>query len=322
MEEEIVPLSEETPEREKKQNKLVEFLANVLRGVAIGVAFIIPGFSGGSVAAILGIYEKLVGAIADIFKSFKKSFLFLLPILLGMLLGIAALILPIQWGLKHFPIPTVTLFVGLAIGGLPSVTEKCKGGKVTWKHALAGLIPLAAAASLCFLPHGNPVDLFHLNFGGYLLLVVIGIVGSCALVVPGISGSMLLLIFGYYNPIVELVTKNLLAGDRVGICILVLFCLVIGIVVGFFGISVLMKFLLKKFPRGTYFAILGFIVGSVPAVFVSTAGEAGLTLATLPTNPWYWIVSVLLLAFGIAISYCLVRFAREAEKKKRESEQK
>lgn len=308
MSEEQNPVSSE----EKKPNKVVEFLANVLRGVAIGVAFIIPGFSGGSVAAILGIYEKLVGAVADLFKNFKKNILFLLPILLGMILGIAALILPIQWGIKHYPIPTVTLFVGLAIGGLPSVTDRMKGGKIRYMHVLAGLIPLLAAAALCFLPQGQEVNLFELNFGGYLLLVLIGIVGSCALVVPGISGSMLLLIFGYYNPLVRLVTGHLLRGDNVGICLLVVFCVMVGLVVGFFGISVLMKFLLKKFPRGTYFSIFGFIVGSIPAVYFSTAKDAGLTASALSSlSPWYWVVSVLFLFIGIALSYSLVWYAKK-----------
>ena len=195
----VAPLEEEEKENlppslngEKKPSKAVEFLADILRGVMIGIAFIIPGFSGGSVAAILGIYEKLVGAIADIFHQFKKSFLTLLPILLGMLLGIAALIYPIQLGLKHFPIPTVCLFVGLAVGGLPSVTEKIKG-KPNWKNCLACLIPRAVAVSLVFLPTAQQEEgfLFHLNFGGYLLLILIGMVGSAALVVPGISGSML-----------------------------------------------------------------------------------------------------------------------------------
>ena len=237
-----------------------------------------------------------------------------------MILGIAALILPIQWGIRHYPIPTVTLFVGLALGGLPSVTEKLKGGRFSWKHAAACLVPLIAAAALCFLPHGDAVDLFHLNFGGYLLLVLMGLIASCALVVPGISGSMLLLIFGYYNPIVELVTKKLFAGYEIGICILVLFCVAIGIVAGFFGISVLMRYLLKKFPRGTYCAIVGFIVGSIPAVYFSTAGEAGLTPSTLPASPWYWIVSVLLLFAGIALSYLLVCFARKKNEKPDPSE--
>ncbi len=314
---ESAPVPENAPENvpAQKPNKLVEFLANVLRGAAIGVAFIIPGFSGGSVAAILGIYEKLVGSIADIFKKFKQSILFLLPILLGMVLGIAALIFPIQWGLAHYPIPTVTLFVGLSIGGLPSITEKVKG-KPQWHNAVAFLIPCAVAACMLFLPTGHNVDLFHLPASGYFLLILIGAVGACALVVPGISGSMLLLIFGYYTPLVELVTKNLIRGQNVGISIAVLACAGVGVLVGFFAISVLMKFLLKKFPRGTYFAILGFILGSVVAVYFTTVKNTDAALAYLYASPWYWVVTVLLLFVGIALSYALVWYARKKQNKK------
>lgn len=297
-------------EEKQKNSRLAELLTDILRGVAIGVAFIIPGFSGGSVAAILGIYEKLVGAIADIFRSFRKSVAILLPIALGMIIGIGALLFPLGWALTKFPIPTVCLFVGLALGGLPSVSEKVPG-KPTPKNLVALLIPLAVAASLSFLPTAGDVDLFSLNAGGYLLLVLIGVVGSCALVVPGISGSMLLLIFGYYNPLIHLVTDHLLHGQNVGVAIAVLGCTGIGILIGFFCISLLMKICLKRYPCGTYFAIIGFILGSVPTVFVSTAKDAGLTLTTLPASPWYWIASVLLLAVGIFAAYSFVRFARK-----------
>lgn len=296
--------------QDTKQNKLLSFLSDILRGVAIGVAFIIPGFSGGSVAAVLGIYEKLVGAIADLFKHFKTSFLTLFPIVLGMFIGIAALILPIQWGLANFPIPTVSLFVGLALGGLPSITEKIKGERPRGFHFAAFLIPLTVAASLSFLPLAGEVDLFHLSFGGYLLLIAIGVIGSAALVVPGISGSMLLLIFGYYNPVVRLITEHLVYGDQLGICLLVVSCIGVGLVVGFFGISILMKYLLKRFPRGTYFAILGFILGSIPAVYASTLRETGNILFE---NPWYWVVAVLMLIVGFALSFGLVLYAKKKE---------
>ncbi len=305
---------------EKKQNRVVSFLYDVLKGICIGIAFIIPGFSGGSVAAILGIYERLVGAIADFFKHFKKSFFTLLPIVLGMVVGIAALIFPIQWGLSHYPIPTVTLFVGLAIGGLPSVTEKLKGAKFTWQYALALLIPLLAAAALCFLPLAGNVNLLNLSVGGYFLLIVIGIVGSCALVVPGISGSMLLLIFGYYNPLVALITGDLLHGENLGTCFAVLACVAVGLVAGFFAISVLMKTLLKKCPRGTYFSILGFIIGSIPAVYVSTIREANLeieaaTLSALNSSPWYWVVAVVFLLLGFAFSFAFWWFSKKKKPK-------
>lgn len=323
-------IKEEAAESEKKaregkeKNPFLSFFYDVLRGIGIGVAFIIPGFSGGSVAAILGVYERLVGAIADIFKHFKKSIVTLLPILLGMLAGIAALILPIQWGLRHYPIPTVTLFVGLAIGGIPSVGEKLKGTKITWQYALAFLLPLLAAASLCFLPLAGDVKLFELNVGGYFLLILIGVVGSCALVVPGISGSMLLLIFGYYNPVVELITVHLLHGQNVGTCFAVLACLAVGLVAGFFAISVLMKTLLKKCPKGTFFSILGFIIGSIPAVYVSTVRETSSfetvsTLTALYSSPWYWVVAVLFLILGFALSFGFWRYSKKKKPKKEET---
>ena len=305
---------EQIPTKEKKGGGAVNFLADILRGAAIGVAFIIPGFSGGSVAAILGIYEKLVNAIADFFKTFKKSLFTLLPIAIGMLLGIAALIFPIKWGLAHYPIPTVSLFVGLALGGLPSVTDKVKGKPTAWQ-IVSLVVALGVAASLSFLPLAGEVDLFALEWWGYLLLIVIGAVGSCALVVPGISGSMLLLIFGYYNPVVRLVTENLVRGSEVGTCILVLLCLGVGVIAGFFAISVLMKFLLKRYPKATYFAIIGFIAGSVPAVYASTVRDCSEGLSALYSSPAYWVVSVILLLIGLGLSLLLVRYAKTRENK-------
>ena len=293
-----------------------EFLFDILRGFGIGVAFIIPGFSGGSVAAILGIYEKLVGAIADIFKNFKKSVATLLPIFLGMVIGIVSLLYPLGWALGKFPFPTVCIFVGLAIGGLPSITDKLHSQKIKVTNAVAFLIPLICAAALSFLPLSGDVNLFKLNFGGYLLLVIIGVVGSAALVVPGISGSMLLLIFGYYNPIVNLITNHLLKGNDVGISILVLGCTGFGIIVGFILISKLMKFLLSACPRGTYFAILGFIIGSIPTVYISTAKDAGYTLSTLPTSVIHWVMCVVMLAVGFVLSFALVLYSKRLANKK------
>lgn len=288
---------------------LESFLLDVVRGMAIGVAFIIPGFSGGSIAAILGIYEKLVGAIADIFKTFKKSLLTLLPIVLGMICGVLALLFPLGWALEAYPIPTVCIFVGLAIGGLPSVTDKL-GGKLKATNVIAFAIPLLSAFALSFLPIGSDIDLFSLGFGGYVLLFIVGLVGSAALVIPGISGSMLLLILGYYNPLVSMITDNLLRGENVGISISVLATAGIGIIVGFIIISIIMKKLLAVCPRGTYFAILGFILGSIPTVFISTAKESGLPLSDLMPNALYWVVSALLLIVGIAASLSLVIFAK------------
>ena len=291
------------------------FFMDILRGIAIGIAFIIPGFSGGSIAAILGIYEKLIGAIADIFSDFKNSIKTLFPIGLGMVIGIISLLFPLSWALESFPIPTVSLFVGLAIGGMPSINDNVRGKRITYKNLITMIIPAVIVLAISFMPIGADKNLTSLSFGGYALLFLIGILGSSALVVPGISGSMLLLILGYYNPIVNLVTDHLLLGKDIGISILVLGITAIGIAVGFIGISAIMKFLLKNYPRATYFAIIGFIAGSIPTIYVSTVKEAGMTLKTLPSSPLHWITCVLLLAVGFLISYTLVIYSRKYAKK-------
>ncbi len=296
-------------------NGIKNFFLDIVRGFGIGIAFIIPGFSGGSVAAILGIYEKLICAIADILTDFKNSVKTLLPVTVGMVVGIVSLLFPLSWALEAFPLPTVSLFVGLAIGGMPSITDKVKGKKVTAKNLIACIIPVIIVLSISFMPIGADKNLLELSIGGYALLFLIGILGSSALVIPGISGSMLLLILGYYNPIVNLATDHLLIGKDIGFSILVLGVAALGIVIGFILISVIMKILFKKCPRGTYFAIIGFIIGSIPTIYISTAKEAGITLSTLPSSPLHWIACAALLIVGFVLSYALVVYSRKQSEK-------
>ena len=301
-------------EKNLTRGGIKDFFLDIIRGMAIGIAFIIPGFSGGSIAAVLGIYERLIGAIADVFKSFKRSILTLLPIAIGMVAGVVSLLFPLGWALETFPIPTVCIFVGLALGGMPSITDELRG-KFKATNALALLIPLGLAAALSFLPIAQDVDLLNnMGIGDYLLLFAVGLVGSAALVVPGISGSMLLLIFGYYNPIVNIATNHLLKGQDVGASLLVLGSVGLGIAVGFFLISMLMKWLLATCRRGTYYSILGFIIGSIPTVYISVAKEAALPFPLLMPNAWYWVVSVLLLLIGFISSFSLVVWSKRNKK--------
>ncbi|MBO5525933.1 MAG: DUF368 domain-containing protein [Clostridia bacterium] len=301
-----------------EKNKFLSFLSLVLKGIPVGIAFIIPGFSGGSVAAIIGIYDQLLEAITGLKKHFKQSIGFLIPILVGMILGIAALILPIKIFLPNYPIIVVSLFIGLSLGGLWSITPNVgKLRDMKWYHAFSFLLPLAFAAVIGFLPNRESVDLINLNAFGYVLLFLVGIVGSCALIVPGISGSMLLLILGYYNPILELVTDYLLHGQMIGHCLLVVLAVGLGIVVGFFLISFIMKKLLTKCPKGTYIAIVGFIIGSVPTAYIAScadAMESGWTFASVAADPVHWIIAALFLIVGIVGSLLLVKFSRKSTK--------
>ena len=318
MQEEQNNIEKKAPDEAKRAGRLRAFLMDMLAGYGIGVAFIIPGFSGGSLAAIFGIYEKLIEAIAGILNHFKKSVITLLPIFMGLFLGAVSLLYPLRWALSEFPLPTVSLFVGLALGGMPSITDNVKG-KVTAKNLLAFAIPALVALAICFAPTGADMDLMNLNFGGYILLFGVGIIGSAALVVPGISGSMLLLILGYYNPLIGVITEHFFKGEDMLVSTLVLGSAGLGIAVGFVAISLIMKQLLKSCRRGTYFAIIGFILGSIPAVFVSTAKDAGYTLGTLPDGVWHWVACALLLIAGFVATFLLVMKTRKSASKAKSS---
>ena len=300
---------------EREQKGARGFFRDIMAGICIGAAFIIPGFSGGSVAAILGIYQRLISAVANVFKEFKKSISTLLPIGLGLIIGIGALLFPIGYFLDKFPLPTVSLFVGLAMGGIPTMVGRVKG-KTETTDIMTLLITLVGVVLLAIIPVGKEVNLIGLNLGGYLLLFLIGVVGASALVIPGISGSMLLLILGYYRPLVRLVTDNILHFYNVGESVLVLSVCGIGMVVGFFLISVAMKHLLEKYPRGTYFSIIGFIIGSLPTVYISTMKDAGMISNNfeplfIPTSVIYYVVCVFLVIMGVCASMAFVNFANK-----------
>lgn len=281
------------------------FWVDLFAGYLMGIAFIIPGFSGGSIAAIVGIYERLINAITDIFKDFKASIKTLLPVGIGLVLGAVSLLYPLKLALAWAPLPTVSLFVGLALGGMFSITDRLRG-KITATNIFALGIPLVSAAALCFIPTGADVNLYALDFGGYVLLFAVGLIGSVALVIPGISGSMLLLILGYYNPIIDVVTNHLFKFQDVGVSVLVLGVTALGIAVGFVLVSIIMKWLLSRCPRGTYFAIVGFIIGSIPAAFISTAKDAKMTLDTLPSSPFHWVACALLLLIGFTAALLFI----------------
>src|SRR5574344_1712746 len=101
----------------------------VIKGFIMGIANIIPGVSGGTLALILGIYEDFIGAISHFFSNFKKNISFLIPIAIGMVLAIVSLSRVIDYSYNHFPIPTSLFFVGLVLGGIPMLLSKVKNTK-------------------------------------------------------------------------------------------------------------------------------------------------------------------------------------------------
>lgn len=275
-------------------------IKNVLKGMVIGVANIIPGVSGGTMMVSMGIYDKLIHCLTHLFKEFKESMKFLIPIFVGVGLALVGLSFLIQPAFERFPLQTSCLFIGLIVGGLPAAWKKVKGKGIRVSYIIPFLVFFVLVVGLALVgeKEGNAADL---TFGLWscIKLFVVGIIASATMVIPGVSGSMMLLLLGYYNPIVSAI-KNFVTAlasfDMPGILqgCGVLVPAGIGIVVGIFAIAKLIEILFEKFPMQAYWAIIGLIVASPFAV---------LLMAQLGTITVFSVaVSVVTFAAGFVIA--------------------
>ena len=284
-----------------------DFFKLFATGALIGIAMIIPGVSGGTLAVLMGVYDRLIGAISDLRRDFKKNIVFLLPIIFGAVVGIAAMYFPLYYALKYEKLPTILLFTGLMAGSMPKLFKDSikRGFKPT--DIVSFLIPVAVVVGICFIPSLGDVNLgADMPVGGYFLLIIMGALASCALVVPGVSGSLLMFIFGYYQPILDTV-RAIFGNFWHSFGVLALFA--IGLIVGFFSIAKLMKFFMNKFPRGTGWAINGFVLGSIPAILL-TDEFASSTFDALNIS-----IGVILCLFGAIATYALTAYVESKTKK-------
>lgn len=293
-----------------------DFILIAVKGMAVGIAMLIPGISGGTLALTMGIYEDIIESVAGIRKHFKNSLLFLLPLALGALLGYIALVKLVALGLKYIPIPTITLFVGFIIGSLPSLYKNIKGEKITATNAICFIFALILAAGLGVVSQhlGLAVDTNNLNFGSYALIVVGGLFSAFALVVPGISGSAVLLALGLYELIVINAIPNVLKFNFSGNLIIVL-VFAIGALIGLICIVKLMKYLLKSHSVPTFFAILGFIVGSIFSVYYNHDIFANNYYGILTSNPWQYALVIGMAIIGIVLALLMNKLGAKKENK-------
>lgn len=278
----------------------MEFIKNVLKGMVMGVANIIPGVSGGTMAVSMGIYDKLIHCITHLFKEFKKSIIFVLPIFIGMGVAIGGLSFLIPVLFEKFPMPTTIFFIGLILGGIPIVAKKTKGNKFKFGYAIAFLAFFALVIGMAFMG-GNEAANKDLSFSAInvIILIGVGIIASATMIIPGVSGSMVLLLLGYYNPVITSIKDFLSsiahmdgAGILAGLGVLLPFG--VGILIGIFGIAKIIEIMFEKFPMYTYWAIIGLLVASPIAVWM--AGDMGVITAGAV------IASVITLAAGFVIS--------------------
>lgn len=286
--------------------KFKNYLIYCFKGFIIGMAIILPGISGGAVAALLGVYEKMIGAIADVRKHFKESMKILLPILIGLIFSVS-LFFPLDILLKIAPFPVIALFVGMMMGGVPELTKKIKG-KINAKNILlviAGFI-FSASIGIISIFALQPAVLSNIAIPGLLMLFVVGFCASTTLATPGVSGSITLLALGYYLPLVGVATELLSFQTTTMVNnLLVSLAFGLGMLAGFFLISKFMKFLLGKFLIPTSFAILGIVLGSFISSFFNNETVALATTTPAFLSTWQIVGSVVALVFGAATTLIL-----------------
>ena len=246
----------------------MSFLKDVLRGIAIGVANIIPGVSGGTMMVSMGIYGDVISAVTEMPKHFLKSVKFLLPYAVGMLCGIGGLSFVIGYFFQEFE--TAMLFIGLIFGGVPLLLPKVMGKRVSFSEGLLFLLFFGLVVWMQFWKQGADVSL-EPGIQSSISLFLVGTVAAATMVIPGVSGSMLLMSLGYYTPVINRISGFLAAlpaleWEELFSCAAVLIPFGIGVVLGIFLVSKLVEYLLKKQERRTYFAIMGLVISSPIAV--------------------------------------------------------
>lgn len=234
---------------------------NVFRGMLMGVTDLIPGVSGGTVAFLLGIYDRLLESISGFFsRNWKKHIGFLLPLAIGICIALLLFSSLINYLLdEHFK-ETQFFFLGLIIGVVPFLMKQGNVRENFRKHHFVWMIIFAALlASLAFVkPAENSDPITTLTITIAIGLFLSGWLASMAMLLPGISGSFVLLVLGVYRT-----ATNALASLNLPIILVI----GAGVIVGFIVSSKGIRYILHRYPMMTYAAIIGLIIGSVAVIF-------------------------------------------------------
>ncbi|EHT49013.1 TPA: DUF368 domain-containing protein [Staphylococcus aureus] len=276
---------------------------NILKGFAMGTSDLVPGVSGGTIALLLGIYNQFIASISGIFsRRFWPSFTFLIPIIIGMLLAMGSLSNLFNYLLSQHHIPTMFFFGGLIIGIVPYLL-KISNYKTsfTTKHYMMVIAGIAILIVITLMNNGDKHAGETLTLSTSLIIkyFIAGMCASSAMLLPGISGSFMLLVFGVYGTVM-LAISEVVKLNFAGLPILL--AVGFGVLAGFIISSKIIQYFLTHHKLMTFALIIGFVVGSLFAVFPG-----------LPTNIVMWFVSLVVFIIGFIVSLTLGRITAENE---------
>lgn len=262
----------------------MKLLLNAFRGFLMALADSVPGVSGGTIAFILGFYDKFINSL-DALVYGKKSdkidaLKFLLKLALGWVIGMAAAVLVLANFFESQIYAVSSLFLGFIIFAIPFIIreerDSLRGHYGNLVFLLLGIAVVAIITYFNPVSGGTGTNITSLNLGLIFYIFLAGMVAISSMILPGISGSTLLLIFGLYLPIITGV-KDLLHFDFSSLPALIVFGL--GVIAGAVLVIKLIKLALKKYRPAMIYLILGLMLGSLYAIVM------GPTTLSTPIDP-------------------------------------
>ena len=241
---------------------MLSWLARIIKGIVIALGFILPGISGGVLAAILGIYERMIGFLAHPFKDFKENVLYFIPVAIGMLLGIGLFSYPIEYLLENYQVFILWSFAGAIIGTIPSLLKESTRESDRDKIDLAWFWTTFIISGIGLYALNFVVGILTPSFFNFILA---GSLLALGVLVPGLSPSNLLLILGLYAPmltgfkIFDLFGTFLPIGIGAGATLIIF--------------SKLMDYALNNYHSRVYHFIIGIVLSSTILIVIPNAGN-------------------------------------------------
>lgn len=268
---------------QKKDSAIVTFL----KGLFVGGTMLVPGVSGGSMAMILGVYDRLVTSVSSFLKHKRESFLFLLTFALGGGVGALLFANPLSKLIELFRMPMLYFFIGAVGGSVPMIYKETKVKRFTWRVPVYVLIGVLIVSALSLLP-SDAIANSQMQAGvvSFLWLMVAGFIAAIALVLPGISVSYLLLMMGLYDEMMRAITELYFPF---------LIPLGLGLALGVILTTKLLERAMERHPQPTYLIILGFMLASVLEIFPG-----------VPSG-WDWIICPITLTAGFMVIWYISR---------------
>ena len=302
------------------KNSPKELLGVYVRGLAMGAADIVPGVSGGTIALIAGIYERLINALSSVGPNLWQVFrqeggikgliavwrqvdaTFLLFLLMGIATSLATLAGVIKQLLDNQPLMIWSFFFGLVIATVFLLLSEIKRWNIG--RALLFLLGVASAVIISSLPLMNTTPSLPYLF-------VAGAIAICAMILPGISGSFILLLMGAYDTVLEAVHTLNFA---------IIFTLVAGMATGLLLFTRMLKWLLSRYYQATLALLIGFIAGSLVKVWPWKTDALGTLNSEAIYNvmPWHyptgaeWLTTLSLMLLGAILVTALSLWGRRS----------